>query len=190
MDLASHSPDVMFYFPNKPVRVYDPEKIVGVLNPLSSWIVQPKWDGKRVEIDCNAKGVVTLYGRQNQVFKETWPWLADLDLPRPWFVDGELLRDGRIFVWDFAVLDGKPVFREPYGSRLARLQAALPGVKTQNNQTIACIETLPASAYKTLLGRAGAGGMEGIVLKHLAATNLWGPYSTSEVATQFKYRFK
>jgi len=178
-----------FFFPNKPIRVYTPKVLMGVLNPLDTWVVQPKWDGKRVEIACNAKGVITLYGRQGQKFKESWPWLGDLDLPRPWFLDGELLRDGRIFVWDIAMVDGTPVYHGHYGPRLACLQAVLPAPRTQGTQTIACIETLPARDYETLLARKGMPGLEGIVWKSLAAKNLWGPHTTSEVSSQFKFRF-
>lgn len=179
----------MFVFPNKPIRVYTPNVLLGVLNPLDTWVVQPKWDGKRVEIAADAKGQITLYGRQGQRFKESWPWLGDLDLPRPWFIDGELLRDGRIFVWDIALMGGTPVYQGHYGPRLARLAAALPAPRTQNGQTIACIETLPCTAYQAILDRKGMPGLEGCVWKFLAAKNLWGPHTTSEVSSQFKFRF-
>jgi ATP-dependent DNA ligase len=180
----------MFIFPNKPIRTYNPASLVSALGDVGRWVVQPKWDGKRVEIECSADGRVTLYGRQGQLFKERWPWLGALALPRPWFLDGELLRDGRIFIWDAAILGGNAVHRDPYGPRLALLQEALPAPVTQQGQTIACAETLPATAYQQLLSREGAPGLEGVVWKSLDAKNLWGVTSTSEVNTCYKYRFR
>jgi len=178
-----------FYFPNKPIRVYDPTKILGLLNPVESWVAQPKWNGKRVEISCDADGKITLFGRLGQRFPERWPWLSDLPLARPWFVDGELLRDNRIYVWDFAVLGGEPVFRDTYEPRLRHLEKCLPNPLTVNGQTVACVEVIPAQGYKSLLLRRGDKMLEGIVWKSLRAKNLWGPHATTEVNSQFKYRF-
>ena len=178
-----------FIWPNKPIHIYNPWKLMGVLKPLSAWVVQPKWNGKRVEIACDEKGNITLYGRQGQKFPERWPWLSDIPLERPWFVDGELLRDKRIFVWDFALLGGKSVFKEPYESRLAHLVEKLPKALTQDGQTVQCVETLPATSYEALLGREGDPFLEGIVWKNRAATDLWGVHSTSQVSSCFKFRF-
>jgi ATP-dependent DNA ligase len=180
----------MFVYPNKPIRTYNPVGLLPALGDLSNWVVQPKWDGKRVEIECTETGTVTLYGREGQRFKERWPWLSDLPLPKPWFLDGELLRDGRIFIWDAAILDGEKAYREAYGPRLELLQRAVPEPLTQQGQTIACIETLPAESYQQLLAREGEKGLEGIVWKSTKATNMWGVTSTTEVNTCFKFRFK
>lgn len=198
-----------FYFPNKPLHIYDPQKLMETLAPTQEhWIVQPKWNGKRVEIDCTKEGLVTLYGRQGQRFPERWPWLNALPLPRPWFLDGELLRDGRIYVWDVAVLGGKllavgparrrsqaplrSLIKRPYQERLNRLYRALgptPFNDSNSTQRLQLIETLPATAYKALLSREGDPMLEGIVWKNLQATNLWGPTSTSQVSSMFKLRF-
>ncbi|HVI40633.1 MAG TPA: hypothetical protein VM577_08235 [Anaerovoracaceae bacterium] len=170
----------MFIFPNKPIRIYDIPKLVATL-PEDKWLVQPKWDGKRVHPFCDETGKVILFGRQGQTFKEVKPELAKMDLPRPWFGDGELLRDGRIFLWDYAVLGGKEVFKTPYQERLTRLQSIV---------MVGCqlVETLPTNQYQTILSRGKNNGLEGVVFKNKTATNLWGPFSTSEVSSQFKYR--
>jgi len=179
-----------FYFPNKPIHVYDPVKLMTTMGPVQEdWIVQPKWNGKRVEIACNAEGQITLFGRQGQFFKDRWPWLGELPLPRPWFLDGELLRDNRIFVWDAAVLDGKPVYKSAYAPRLDLLQEKIPKPLTNGSQTLECIQTMPARFYGALLRREGDPLLEGIVWKNLNATNLWGPYSTNQVSSMFKFRF-
>jgi ATP-dependent DNA ligase len=178
----------VFIWPNKPLRIYDPSRVRGFATP--TWIAQPKWDGKRVEIDCSMDGVITLYGRQGQLFPERWPWLQELPLPRPWFLDGELLRDGRIFVWDFAIFAGRYAYRTQYGERLDTLQKAIGSPVTRGGQTLACVETLQACDYETLLRRRGEPHLEGIVWKDRAATNLWGVTSTREVASCVKYRFE
>lgn len=170
----------MFIFPNKPIRVYNIPKLLETL-PFDKWVVQEKWDGKRVHPCCDKDGKITLYGRQGQIFKEVKPELAKMDLPRPWFGDGELLRDGRIFLWDYAVLGGQEVFHLPYQERLTRLQSIT---------MVGCqlVETLPINQYQTILSRGKKDGLEGVVFKNSLATNLWGPFSTTEVSSQFKFR--
>ena len=181
----------MFYWPNKPIRIYDNEKLVNTL-PLENWIVQPKWDGKRLEISCDAEGRLMFFGRQGQRWAsvaEEWGFLVDLHVPKPWFLDGELLRDGRIFVWDYAQMAGVAEFRKPYWPRLQFLQEnVLPMVV--NGHSFSVAETLQASEYKKLLLREGDPMLEGIVFKSRNATNLWGPHNTTQVNSQFKYRFK
>lgn len=81
----------MFYYPNKPVRIYNPDKILDILGHPDNWICQPKWNGKRVEIENTGKEV-KLFSREGRYWeKEPWPWLAALPLEPPWFLDGELL---------------------------------------------------------------------------------------------------
>jgi ATP-dependent DNA ligase len=179
----------VFYFPNKPIRIYDPQRFVGNLKPVGDWVAQPKWDGKRAMVSCDDHGQVSLSSREGRSWpKENWGWLVELKLPRPWFLDTELLRDGRIFVWDFAVLGGKALYREAYRSRLEILKGLAPCVK--GSQSIEVIESVEAVSYQTLTARAGQASLEGVVWKNLNATDLWGPHSTTEVASQFKFRFK
>jgi ATP-dependent DNA ligase len=180
----------MFYFPNKPIRVYDPARLLTVM-PAAEWIAQPKWDGKRVEIECSDKGKVQLYSREGNTWgSDDWQWLVDIRLPRPWFLDGELLRDGRIYVWDLAVAKGIPVFHREYAPRLKCLQETLPAPIVRGETTLACIETVRASDYSTFMVREGSDHLEGVVFKKLNATNFWGPKATTEISTQFKYRFR
>ena len=186
-----------FYFPNKPIMVYNPAKIVATLQAgTGDWIVQPKWNGKRVAIEClptKGKGCeVKLYSREgSEWYAETtaWQWLKTLPIPRPWYLDGELLRDGRIYVWDFAVLKGQPVYNTAYGPRLKCLQGMLPSPVVVEGKRIEVVETLPAASYEALLARKGSDLLEGLVWKELGAKNLWGPKATTNVASQFKYRF-
>lgn len=181
----------MFLFPNKPTRHYNPKSLVPLLEPAQDWVVQPKWDGKRVLIECDALGVVRFYGRLGQNFAGAWGWLRDLPLPKPWFLDGEWLRDGRIILWDIGILDGIKVCKDPYGGRLEVLQKAIPESLTLFGQTLQCVETYPADQYQEhILDRKGVTGLEGCVWKNLKATNLWGIVSTSEVNSCFKYRFR
>jgi ATP-dependent DNA ligase len=180
---------VRFYFPNKPVRVYNADRLVRRLSRQEGWIGQPKWDGKRAEIACE-DGKVVLHSREGREWpQERWDWLADLPLPQPWFLDGELTRDNHIRVWDFAVLGGEVLYRTPYGDRLSRLEALLPSPLEQGGQSFACIETRPLEACGELLAREGDEFLEGVVWKRLDATDLWGPNSTSQVGSQFKFRF-
>lgn len=154
------------------------------------WVCQPKWDGKRTEISCE-NGTVVLHSREGREWpQERWGWLADLPLPQPWFLDGELTRDNHIRVWDFAVLGGEVLYRTPYGDRLDRLGALLPDPQEHGSQRIACIETRPLELCDGLLDRKEDPFLEGVVWKQLAATNMWGPHSTSKVSSQFKFRFQ
>lgn len=181
-----------FYFPNKPIRVYDPAKIVATLLAGSGqWVVQPKWNGKRVEIECPAKGDVKLFSREGSEWHldDQWGWLKNLPIPRPWFLDGELLKNGRIYIWDFAVLKGQPVFSTAYGPRFKCLQKMLPAAVEKGEHRIEVVESLPAGSYEALLARKGEELLEGLVWKDLGATNLWGPRTTTTVSSQFKYRF-
>jgi ATP-dependent DNA ligase len=176
----------MFFFPNKPIQIYSIEKLIPMLGDF--WVTQPKWNGKRIEISCDEK--LTLFSRERrQWFLKEWDWLSELPLPKPWFIDGELLRDGRIYVWDYALIDGTQMFRSPYGPRLEQLQKALPQPLTHNGTTLECIESMPVTSYKEFLARQKDPMLEGIVWKNLKATDSWGPYSTTKVSSQFKFRF-
>lgn len=181
-----------FIYPNKPIRIYSPANLLVTLHSVThsdgatvsnQWIVQPKMDGRRVLPYCDADGQVTLYGRLGQKFKELRPELANLNLPKPFLLDGEILRDGRIFLWDYALVDGEAAFHLPYQVRLTRLQdMVMSGVGAE------LVETLPATEYQSILARGKSESLEGIVFKYKLATNLFGPYQTTEVASQFKYR--
>lgn len=174
----------MFLFPNKPIRIYNVPQFLQNIN-LDDWIVQSKWDGKRVLPSCDERGRITLHGRQGQVFKDAgWSWLDQLPLPKPWLLDGELLRDGRMFVWDYAIFGGKKSYREPYFGRLKLLQTLPCGLgKFQ------IIETKSAVEYKSILAPGKANGLEGCVFKLKRATDLFGVTSTKETPSQYKYRF-
>lgn len=177
-----------FCYPNKPIRIYQIDKLLTTL-PIDKWIVQSKVDGKRVLPYCDNDGNITLYGRLNQKFKETRPELAKLDLPRPWLADGELLRDGRIFLWDYAVVGGAEVFKLPYQERLTRLQSVFSLDADVDRVGCELIDTFPANQYQTILSRGKDDGLEGIVFKNKLATNMFGVTSTNEVPSMFKYRF-
>lgn len=178
----------MFIFPNKPIRIYDIPRLLATL-PAERWLVQPKWDGKRVHPYCDAEGNITLFGRQGQTFKEQWPWLSELPFPRPWFLDGELLRDNRMFIWDFAVWNGEQKFKTPYQERLEVLQSLIPTMMFQfGQQGLSLVDTFQIADYAALLKPGKVNGLEGVVFKDRMATNLWGPFSTSENSSQFKFR--
>lgn len=186
-----------FFFPNKPIQIYNPERLIPSLGDLSKWVVQPKWNGKRVEICCSNRRI-NLYSREGRQWHlPEWDWLKELPLPEPWFLDGELLRDNRIYVWDYAVMAGKQVFQTPYRPRLEFLTDELTGFSdagrscawSRGKYSLACIESCPVKAYDNLMARKGDPFLEGIVWKNLEATNSWGPRSTSKVSTQFKFRF-
>jgi len=178
----------MFFFPNKPIEIFNIEKLIPELGDLKNWVLQPKWNGKRIEIDCNGK--VRLFSREKREwFLPEWDWLSELPLAHPWFGDGELLRDGRIFVWDYALLAGERVFKTHYGPRLHHLEGSLSEPVCRLGYTVSCVESFPATDYKRFLEQADDPMLEGIVWKNLQATNFWGPRSTTKVSSQFKYRF-
>ena len=181
----------MFVFPNKPIRIFDPSSFVSNLD-LSQWVVQPKWDGHRALPMCDEKGEVTVYSRHGtplSLAKNNWQWLSMLDLPRPWLLDGEMLPCGkRLIVWDYAILGGQYGMLKPYRERL-NLLGGWP-TRTKDGRSIEIIDTRPGKAYREIMLLAGLKSLEGFVLKRRDATNLWGPHSTCEVSSQFKYRFK
>jgi len=187
----------MFFFPNKPIQIYDPDKLLVLLrHQKNNWIVQPKWNGKRVEIACD-NNIIRMTSREGNYWSKesaSWVWLRELPLPQPWFLDGEMLRDGRVYVWDYAVLGGQRTFKTPYKSRLKFLQTILPFQYIHSPQKLyktilAVTETLPITKYKKLLKRSNDKFIEGVVWKNLSGMNFWDLYKTGKVATQFKYRF-
>ncbi len=179
-----------FFFPNKPRRIFSVEPLQSTID-FEQWLVQPKWNGHRALPHCDPKGRITVYSRYGQPLKlaaSNWNWLAMLDLPRPWLLDAELMRDGRMIAWDFAVLGGNVRFKESYQTRLTELQSMLKKV-SKDKYSVECIETLPARKYRNFMLRAGEPELEGFVFKLQEAVDMWGPFSTSETASQFKYRF-
>lgn len=172
--------------PNKPIRVYNPNII---LSTIFNWIAQNKYDGKRTIIACENDQVI-LYGRLGQKFKEKRPWLAGLSLPQPWLIDGELLRNGNIYAWDYAILAGRPQYHLPYLERWNLLKDLTP--LEESGKRFAIVESRKADAYLELLepGVPDHSLVEGVVWKSPSATNLWGLSSTSEIGTQIKWRLK
>jgi len=177
---------MQFVYPNKPVRVYD---VPSIISKLSGWIVQPKYDGRRVLIACE-NNQITLYGRLYQKFKELRPWLSNLPLPQPFLIDGELLRNGNIYIWDYAILGGEHEYRKPYIERWNKIKDLKP--MEVNGNKFAVVDSLPAERYAELLDGSKPDhlAIEGCVLKSPAATDLWGIYSTAEVASMVKYRIR
>lgn len=171
----------MFYFPNKPIRIYDCQAFIKTLS--SDWIVQPKYDGKRVLMDVSVRGDVKLYGRQGQRFKESFPQLANLPYPKPFFLDGELMRDGTIACWDSAVWGSEEVWHFPYIERYLKLMPC----QQSNVDNYFVVESKPIEQYKDVLSNVSK-NIEGCVFKDTLAINLWGPNSTNETADSFKYR--
>ena len=185
-------PESIFAFPNKPIRFYDVQGFISSLKE-EDWISQPKWDGHRAEIVCDEAGKITVFSRNKTrlaLAKNNWGWLNMLDIPRPWLLDAELLRDGRMITWDYAMINGQYGTIRPYLERLTKLEKMVPKKLTHGDHSIEVIETLPLNGYRKFLLKAGDPALEGFVLKNKMATDLWGPNSTKEVASQFKYRFK
>jgi ATP-dependent DNA ligase len=181
---------VTFVFPNKPIRVYQPDVLTKF--GLDGWIVQPKWDGHRVLPYCDKDGKITAFSRHGRplaLAANDWDWLSMLQIPRPWLLDGELTRSGRMIIWDYGVLDGDQSTSLPYDTRLTTLQAMLSPLK-KGGKVIELVETLDASEYEKILAREGEPDLEGVVFKRRNAKNLWGLTSTSEVPSQVKYRFR
>jgi ATP-dependent DNA ligase len=170
----------MFYYPNKPIRTYSIENVLPI---VETWFCQAKMNGKRVLPFFDGR-TLTLFGRQGQKFKEYFPELKALQLPTPWLLDGELLRSGRIFLWDYAVLDGKLVSQTPYHERWKNLND-----NWRPMDTCALVPTVLSKDYKNLLSLDDP-ELEGLVWKDPKATNLWGLHSTSEVSSQVKWRKK
>lgn len=177
----------MFYFPNKPVRIYDVEKFASSLD--DNWIVQQKWDGKRILPSFD--GRFCLFNRHGEVTKETSKFSFIRNLFNGNFLlDGEYLRDNRIIIWDYAILNSIEEYNLPYSHRLTKLQnlfSFLDKSLLVRDCNISLIETLPASRYKTLLSNPSR-FLEGLVFKNLNATNLWGVSSTKDVGSQVKFR--
>ena len=183
--------DEMFIYPNKPIRIYDIEKLKHSID-FKAWIVQPKWDGHRAIIACDESGKVQVFSRHKTHLRlagDQWTWLNLLPFPRPWLVDGELLHSGRLVIWDYAIWGGAYLFNKPYSERLKELETALPNVLRKGNKSTLVISQVPANRYKEILLKKGDKELEGIIFKNPQATDFWGPYRTREVPSQFKYRF-
>lgn len=171
-------------WPNKPTRFYD---LTAMLPKIKHWVVQNKYDGKRCLIQ-KLDQKITLFGRQYQKFSEQRPDLVSLPLPGNWLLDGELLRNGQLYVWDAAVLNSELVFHQPYQERLGRLQSALQSAASHS--AFQLVETRPITAYQHQVGAPHAEAIEGYVFKDPEARDLWGPHSTREVSSQLKYKFR
>lgn len=187
-----------FVFPNKPLRIYNVTRILNIVES-DNWIVQPKWDGHRALPHCDENGKITVFSRQGTpltLAKKDFTWLSLLPIPRPWLLDGELLRDGRMIIWDYAFMgiseSGIPnyVCKTLYLERLLRLCHIFKEPFKKNGFSIELVESIPAKHYKRIMLKAGDQSLEGFVLKNRAAIDLWGISSTREVSSQLKFRFK
>jgi ATP-dependent DNA ligase len=172
-----------FVFPNKPIKIHTSN-----LRSISfgDWIVQPKFDGHRALPACDESGNITIFSRHGRPLSRAKGRkdIGKIDWPTPWLLDGEMTVDGRLIIWDLAVLGGVDFTRHPYLNRLKFLESLKdlsPG--------ITIIKTLPASEYEKLFLDRSDSAVEGVVFKKKLATDLWGGTSTKEVASQLKLKF-
>lgn len=174
----------MFYYPNKPVRIYDVDKFVETLD--DNWIAQPKLNGKRV-LPCFDQEKFSLFNRHGAACKETnhFSFLKKL-IPGPFLLDGEYLRNGNIVIWDYAVLNGDEEYTTEYSYRLSKLSNLMKDI---HHPKFSMVNTMPAKFYPKILSEKSE-FLEGIVFKNLRAKNLWGIYSTNDVGSQVKFRLK
>ena len=174
----------MFNFPNKPIKIR--ESILKTLN-LDEWIAQPKWNGHRCNPQYDGKQleVLSRHGTPLTLAAGKWSHLVSLPLPRPWALDGELTRSGRLILWDWSLLDGKNGSDLAYHNRLD----ILSGFDLSYTKGVELIETLPARDWRKIWARKGEPDLEGVVFKRKDARDLWGGTSTKEVAGQLKMRF-
>jgi hypothetical protein len=183
---------VTFIYPNKPVRFYDLKRFAATITP-EEWVVQPKYDGHRAHPYCDEAGDVTVYGRNGKplnLAKGDWKWLSLLEIPRPYLLDGELTRDGRLLLWDYAILGGASEFREAYENRLKKLLGLVPKPLSKGRYTVGLVETAEARKWaEVLLKHRGDPTVEGLVFKKRSARDLWGQFSTAEVPSQMKFKF-
>lgn len=181
----------MFIYPNKPVRFYDLKRMIAAGND-EEWVLQPKWDGHRAIIDCSLDGGIIVNSRHGTpltLAKNNWQWLSILEIPRPWTLDGELTRDGRLIVWDFAVLGGVIYFPAPYRERLKFLKSAKSLNMKKGSQSVSVIEMVKPSEYKKFLLQRSDTALEGLVMKRLDARDFWSINATIDVGSQLKFRF-
>lgn len=181
----------MLVIPNKPLRIYLLDSLAKAID-MNAWWVQPKWNGHRALPFCDAKGSVRVYSRHGSLLtraKNDFKWLGLLRLPRPWQLDGELLSDGRMIVWDIALIGGEYVFNKPYAERFALLKRYLPKRFKKETVSIEMIESLKGTEYKKFFLKQGDTHLEGFVFKNPEATDHWGPYKTRDVSSQLKFRF-
>lgn len=176
-----------FLFPNKPIRTYSPKEWLKSIKS-NDWLVQPKLDGKRALVSLGQDNKLIVYNRYGQPCQENrkFQFLKSLNLPKPFLLDGELLRNNKIVIWDYAILNGKSEYNLPYLERFNKLQSLFLKNKISEIEIIASLDSID---YLKILAKTSS-FLEGVVFKMKQATNLWGLYSTSEVGSQIKYRLK
>lgn len=180
----------MFLYPNKPIRFRTLDALVEAID-LRKWIVQPKWDGVRILIHCDLEGNVTAWSRHKRVLPESaeLEFVRHLPLPRPFYLDGELIRKTkRIVIWDAAILGGRTMLQTAYEDRLQSLQKALAAPMIASGWRIEAIESYSGKEYKKLCLRRGE--LEGLVFKDPSCTGQnWGLSRTCEHPSQLKFLF-
>lgn len=184
----------MYLYPNKPIRFYDLKILITSIQEFDpdQWVVQPKWDGHRALIFCDEMGKITVYSRHKTpltLAKNNWNWLSVLPLKRPWLLDGELTRDQRMRVWDYAYQGKSYDWNLPYGTRIEKLSRQLKKQYKKGDFTFELIQTQPFLKYRELLNLNDT-YLEGLVFKNLQAIDLWGLHQTHEKASQIKFRLK
>jgi hypothetical protein len=129
---------------------------------LRDFIGQEKKDGMRIIIQPRAgpSGQNVMTGRTFEAngslrqYQDRHPHIRDARLPFDVPVDGELMKDGTVFVFDVPCAPGSQMARL---EALAALQPRFP----------AWLRLLPSTAYfSQLLNATAAGSIEGFVLKH------------------------
>lgn len=171
-----------FLFPNKPTAT----SLQAIDRfDFSEWLVQPKWNGIRV-LPMKNGDTYTLYNRYGKPLTKTHPKVV-IDLPEPYLLDGELLSDQTIVIWDFAVLGGERFTHKTYAERLEILRSAFERMGTVG---VSLVETKRAKFYKGLWVRMRSDERcEGLVFKRKDARDFWSfGNSSKELMTQLKYR--
>lgn len=178
----------MFLFPNKPIPVATLDGLFKAIEGRPGWVLQPKHDGDRVIITVSETSKVTVFSRHQRVRANSadWDHISRLPLRQPFTLDGEIVNERLIIVWDFGFENGDMVASLPYQDRLYRVRS-LPNLTSIAGFTIKPVISLSAderNVPKLLAGERA----EGIVAKNLNARDLWGITATRENASQIKWR--
>ncbi len=138
------------------------------------WVMQEKFDGRRLLIRCNAQGTDGI-NRSGLIVSLPQPILVAVEaLNSQFIIDGECVGE-KFIAFDLLELNGTDLRSQPYRARLVMLNNIVP---SQGDCLSTAATTILTETKKTMLEKLKATNAEGAVFKRQDA-----PYTTGRPAS-------
>ena len=198
----------MFWFPEKPLRIYSVDKVP------KDYVMQVKKDGWRIET-TNINGKLELFNRYGDIitcaYESDWKWIEEI-FGKGFYLDGEVIGQRQagiltdtIVVWDLLYYDLIGMHKLSYSDRYNKLHTFSSGktvvhpkafgtelIDKHNGFNLLLTKTYSFNEFPEVWKRLEIDSKydEGVVFKNGKAPLKWSLSGTVKTANQLKLKIR